>query len=84
MCDGVRVPVDSNLLMMEPLSDAFDSPFFTQLGKSWPKRGLMNNAVPEGDIFLLLLHSQIDVQPFHLYITYGFSVKVIVISIFIY
>jgi hypothetical protein len=27
MCDGVRVPVDSNLLMMEPLSDALDSPF---------------------------------------------------------
>jgi hypothetical protein len=82
MCDSVRV--DSNLLIMEPLSDAFNSSFFTQLGKSGPKRGLMINAVPEGDIFLLLLHSQIDVQPFHLYITYGFSVKVIVISIFIY
>jgi hypothetical protein len=34
MCDGVQVPVNSNLLMMEPLSDAFDSAFFTQLGKS--------------------------------------------------
>jgi len=44
----------------------------------------MINAVLEGHIFLLLLHSQIDVQPFHSYITYGFSVKVIVICIFIY
>jgi hypothetical protein len=44
----------------------------------------MINVVLEGDIFLLLLHSHIDVQPFHLYITHGFSVKVIVISSFIY
>jgi hypothetical protein len=38
MCDGAQGPIDSNLLIMEPLSNAYDLYFFGQLQQTSLRR----------------------------------------------